>query len=135
MVSIDDDAITLQMKEKYPQLMTIDELASFVDGFVSMLPYSNETLKKYGKRRIEQELYRKGVDRDIISEVLEETDFEESELVALIERKYSRYLGDEKGIQKTVNSLLRMGYSYGEIRSALNEIKENSVTDEEVIYD
>ena len=93
------------------------------------------TLKKYGKRRIEQELYRKGVDRDIISEVLEETDFEESELVALIERKYSRYLGDEKGIQKTVNSLLRMGYSYGEIRDALKTVNENTEFDDEVIYE
>lgn len=94
-----------------------------------------QTFKKYGKKRIEQELYRKGIDREIISEVLDETDFDESELVSLIERKYGRYLGDEKGIAKTINGLLRMGYSYGEIRSAMNEIKENSVTDEEVIYD
>ncbi len=50
--TIDDDAITLQMKEKYPQLMTIAELAPFVDGFVSMLPYSDETLKKYGKSHL-----------------------------------------------------------------------------------
>lgn len=93
-----------------------------------------QTLKKYGKRRIEQELYRKGVDRDIIRHVLDETDFDESELVTLIERKYGRYLGDEKGIQKTVNSLLRMGYSYGEIRDALKSIKENAEFDE-VMYE
>ena len=94
-----------------------------------------QTFKKYGKRRIEQELYRKGVDREIISQVLEETDFDESELVSLIERKYGRYLSDEKGVAKTINGLLRMGYSYGEIRSALKEINENLDTDEEVIYD
>lgn len=94
-----------------------------------------QTFKKYGKRRIEQELFRKGIDREIISEVLEETDFDESELVSLIERKYGRYLGDEKGIAKTVNGLLRMGYSYGEIRDALKTISENIESDEEVIYD
>lgn len=94
-----------------------------------------QTFKKYGKRRIEQELYRKGVDREIISQVIEETDFDESELVSLIQRKCSRYLSDEKGITKTINGLLRMGYSYGEIRSALKEINENLDTDEEVIYD
>ena len=93
------------------------------------------SLKKYGKRRIEQELYRKGIDRDIISEVLDETDFDENELVALIERKYSRYLGDEKGIQKTINSLVRMGYGYGEIRDALKTINENTEFDNEVIYE
>ena len=93
------------------------------------------SLKKYGKRRIEQELYRKGIDRDIISEALDETDFDENELVALIERKYSRYLGDEKGIHKTINSLVRMGYGYGEIRDALKTINENTEFDNEVIYE
>ena len=94
-----------------------------------------KTLKRYGKRRIEQELYRKGIDRDTIREVLDETDFDESELVSLIERKYGRYLSDEKGIQKTINGLLRMGYSYGEIRDALKQISENTELDDEVIYE
>ena len=66
--------------------------------------------------------------------VLSETDFDEGELVTLIERKYLRYLSDEKGIQKTVNSLLRMGYSYGEIRDALRIINENAELNDEVIY-
>ena len=93
------------------------------------------TVKKYGKKRIEQELYRKGIDRDVVSMVLSETDFDEGELVTLIERKYLRYLSDEKGIQKTVNSLLRMGYSYGEIRDALGIINENAELNDEVIYE
>ena len=45
--TIDSEDITNQMKRHYPQLMTIQELAPFCDGFVSMLPYSNETLEKY----------------------------------------------------------------------------------------
>ena len=45
--TIDADDIVVQMKEKNPQLMTVAELAPFVDGFVSMLPYSCETIKKY----------------------------------------------------------------------------------------
>ena len=94
-----------------------------------------QTFKKYGKRRIEQELFRKGIDREIIREVLEETDFDEDELVSLVERKYSRYLDDEKGVAKAINGLLRMGYSYGEIRNALSRIKENLQTEDEVYYE
>ena len=45
--TVDDARIVSQMKEKHPQLLTVAELAPFVDGFVSMLPYSNETLEKY----------------------------------------------------------------------------------------
>lgn len=83
-------------------------------------------VKKYGKKRIEQELYKKGVERDIVSSVLLETVFDENDLCDIIRRKYYRYLSDDKGIKKTVNSLLRMGYSYGEIRSALKEISEET---------
>lgn len=45
--TVDCDAIVVQMREKHPQLLTIATLAPFVDGFVSMLPYSDETLEKY----------------------------------------------------------------------------------------
>ncbi len=80
------------------------------------------SIKKYGRRRIEQELYRKGVDREIISLVLEETEFDEDELCTLIKRKFIRYLSDEKGIKKTVASLMRMGYCFSEIKTALNKV-------------
>ena len=35
------------MQQKFPQLMSIAQLAPFVDGFVSMLPYSDATLQAY----------------------------------------------------------------------------------------
>ena len=79
-------------------------------------------LKGFGKRRIEQELYRKGVSREIINETVEELQFDESSIVGIIERKYARYLDTEKGVKKTVAALLRMGYGYGEIKSALEEV-------------
>lgn len=44
--TIDDEKVVNQMKRKFPQLMTIAELAPYVDGYISMLPYSDETLKK-----------------------------------------------------------------------------------------
>ncbi len=105
------------------------------ERFARLFVRELQIFKKYGKRRIEQELYRKGIDREIIRGILEETDFDESELVSLIRRKYGRYLSDEKGVAKTINGLLRMGYSYGEIRDALKTINENLDTDEEVMYD
>ena len=81
-------------------------------------------LKSYGKKRVEQELYRKGIERDIICEVISECDFPSEKLAEIIERKYSRYLNDEKGVNKTVNALLRLGYTYTEIRDAIREITD-----------
>ena len=50
--TIDSDKIVQERKRIYPQLMTMDELAPYVDGFVSMLPYSNETLEKFSKTHL-----------------------------------------------------------------------------------
>ena len=50
--TIDGDEIITERKTKFPQLMTIAELAPYVDGFVSMLPYSDETLKKFSKTHL-----------------------------------------------------------------------------------
>lgn len=45
--TIDDENVIRQMQQKFPQLMSIAQLAPFVDGFVSMLPYSDATLQAY----------------------------------------------------------------------------------------
>ena len=98
--------------------------------------YANELirLKGFGKRRIVQELFKKGVSRDIIDEVVSELEFDIESLVSIIERKYSRYLDDEKGVRRTINALVRMGYGFSEIKEALAEVQqsleEEAFTDE-----
>ncbi len=37
-----------------------------------------------------------------------------------MERKYERYLTDEKGVKKVKNALLRQGYRYAEINAVLD---------------
>lgn len=88
--------------------------------------------KKYGPRRIRQGLMQKGFDRELIDQVLEEMDdsFLQEEtagqLEELIRRKYARYLAgdDPKGRNKAVNGLLRLGYDYEQIRTALRNFTE-----------
>lgn len=105
------------------------------ERFAKMFVRELISLKGYGKRRIEQELIRKGVDRDTVREILSETEVPEGRINEIITKKYSRYLDTEKGVQKTFNALMRLGYSYGEIRDALKEIADEcdefyEVTDE-----
>ncbi len=45
--TVDSEEIVQERKRRFPQLMTLSELEPYVDGFVSMLPYSDETLQKY----------------------------------------------------------------------------------------
>lgn len=103
------------------------------ERFAQMYVSELITFKNYGKHRIEQELYKKGIDRSIIKEAVENAEFPDDRLTDIIKRKYIRYLSDEKGVHKTVNALLRLGYSYGDIRDALSEINSEldlEVTDE-----
>lgn len=117
-----DEESALSAVEKLKDYGYLDD-RHFAKGYAAEL----QRLKGFGKRRIVQELYRKRVSRDIIDEVLEEMEFSDEELALIIKRKYLRYLVDEKGVKKTVNALIRRGYSYGEIKSAL----ERATQDEE----
>lgn len=46
--TLDSERVTKKLANKYPQLMTFDEIAeSGADGFVSMLPMSSETLRRF----------------------------------------------------------------------------------------
>ncbi len=50
--TLDADEIVAERRRLYPQLLTIKELAPYVDGLVSMLPYSDETLRAYASTHL-----------------------------------------------------------------------------------
>ena len=89
-------------------------------------------LKRYSPRRIVQELQRKGIDsqlaREAASQFEEDTTMEQ--LVELVRRKYGKYLGEEKGRNRAVGGLSRMGYSYEEIKSAIRRVREEDGEEE-----
>ncbi len=80
-------------------------------------------IKRVGMFKAKQELKRRGLSEKIIEEVTEPYADEEesfSRLEELVERKYERYLTDEKGVKKVKNALLRQGYRYAEINAVLD---------------
>jgi len=107
--------------ERLAELGYLDD-ARFAAGYAAELQRS----KQYGKRRIEQALLQKGVDRAVIRDTLDAMAFETDDLVALIERKYLRQLGDDAGVRRTINALVRYGYTYSEIKEALAAVLEET---------
>ena len=78
--------------------------------------------KKLSLRGVKSKLYQKGINKELIDEIIEEIEINPVEqIIKLLETKFSRSLDDEKGIKRVNNSLLRMGYSYSDIKSALDE--------------
>lgn len=82
--------------------------------------------KKYGKARIKQELFRKGIDRDIADAVLSQTEENsEDEIKELLRKKYPLFMNDEKIKNRAINALIRYGYGITEIKKAMLSIENN----------
>lgn len=89
--------------------------------------------KNYSIKRIKQELTFRGIDREIVENTVDLLDNEpENRIILIIKKKYINKLGDEKGRKRTIDALIRLGYSYSDIKSALNNLTE---FDEEENYD
>lgn len=79
--------------------------------------------KNYSIKRIKQELAFRGINREIIENTVYLLDNDPvSRIIILIKKKYINKISDEKGRKRTVDALLRLGYSYSDIKSALNSV-------------
>lgn len=137
-------------KELYKKLLnnyseeTCEKVLDFVEeyGYLDEERYAKRLarqcieVKKYGVRRAQYMLLQKGIDREtaeaVLAEYPEETRLEG--LVQLIEQKYSDRLFGEglegrKELQKVVAALARRGFSYGEVKSAIEIVRENAEED------
>ena len=81
--------------------------------------------KNYSIKRIKQELAFRGINREIIENTADLLDNDPvSRIIILIKKKYINKISDEKGRKRTVDALLRLGYSYSDIKSALNSVSD-----------
>lgn len=104
-------------------LERMEELGLIDDGrFARRYAADLRDVKHLSERGIRQKLYEKGIDRELIDEVVAELGIdEEAQIRAIIDKKYARSLSDEKGQHRAANALARLGFGYGSIRSVLSE--------------
>ena len=79
--------------------------------------------KKYGARRAEFEMRRKGIDGRLAAEAVAEVEPDENLLEELALKKYGRYLEDDpdgKGRDKAIRGLMRLGHGYYEAEAAVD---------------
>ena len=88
-------------------------------------------VRHYGKRRIFTELLKKGIDQSLARDIADETEVGEDEILVALKRKYGRCLDTEKGVRRAINGLAAMGYSYSQIKQAIETVKEETETDYE----
>lgn len=81
-------------------------------------------LKKFGKRRIYQELYTRGIASEFIDEAIEELDMSDNTevLMPMVRKKLG---GDfeRKSVDRCIRYFLYRGYEFGEIKECIEQIK------------
>ena len=118
-----------KLRKDYPEdvaeaaIDRLEELGLIDDGrYARRYTADLVNLKHLSERGIRQKLREKGIDRDLIDEILEETEVDEDEQIrTIIEKKYASKLGDEKIRRRAVAALQRLGFGYQSIKSVLNE--------------
>lgn len=88
-------------------------------------------IKHLSKRGAKYKLIQKGIDKDLIDEILEDTEVDPKENIrAVIEKKYLKNLSDEKVKRRCIAALQRMGYGYSDINSVIKEYIEDEYYNE-----
>ena len=95
------------------------------EEFARMLANELYERKGYGIKRIKQELVFRGIEREIAENAIESLDIDtQTRIILVIKKKYLNKINDEKGRKRAVDGLMRLGYSYSDIKNALNSISE-----------
>ena len=88
--------------------------------------YANKLIftKHMSKNAVVFELARKGIDKDVAEEILDNIEVDESQQIReIIDKKYKN-LNDEKIKRRAVSALQRLGYRWDDIRCVLDEYIE-----------
>jgi len=113
----------------------IDEVIDFLEQhrYIDDTNYAEKYIAEkmragYGEWRIKQELFRKGIDTEIINVCLEENEEDATEkILALLEKKIKSETEDEfnkKERQKVYNFLNSRGFGYDDTKSAIRQYWE-----------
>ena len=80
--------------------------------------------KGYGAARIRQELTRRGVSREDAETAMQTFSPDRAQILALLDKRLRGDLSDRREIDKAVAALQRRGFSWGDIKGALEEYVE-----------
>lgn len=113
---------------------TIDRVIEFLQKYkfvddedlASRIVNTNVNLNKYGKNKIKQNLYNKGIEKSIIETAIDDidTDKEFENALYLGKKRYERLKNEDsrKAYQKIGNHLAYKGFNYDIIKKVLNKL-------------
>ena len=97
----------------------MEELGFLNDREYAARVVRHYSAKGYGPRKLRDELYHRGVPRELWDEALEQMADSEDTIDALIEKKLAGREPDRKELKKISDMLARRGYSWSDINDGL----------------
>jgi regulatory protein len=113
------DAWEATESEKAAICDRLEELGYLNDGQYAARVVRHYSAKGYGERKLRDELYRRGVPRELWDEALQEAESPEGAIDAFLRKKLDGRTPDRKELQKVSAALARRGYGWSDINEAL----------------
>lgn len=89
------------------------------------------TRKGYGVRRIEQELWKRGIPKETAREALTQHEPDWDSMVMLLDKKLRGDLSDRRECEKAMAALQRRGFQFSQIREAMRQYRQ-SLAEQEI---
>ena len=119
-------------EKRYDSELINDTIAQIKDAeliddrkYIGLYAEDASVLKKHGLSRIRRDLLLKGIDRDLLDEVLETLEIDdESQLAEEMSRKLENIdINDRKQKERVFAYFARRGYGFNDIRRAFEHVK------------
>lgn len=120
LTTIDNESAAVAAADRMEELGLIDDIKfakKYADNLINV--------KNFSSKRIEYELIKKGIKKEDARNIIESMDVDPvDKIVLLINKKYINSLKDQKGKQRVILALQRLGYKWDDIRSALYRFEQ-----------
>ncbi len=123
------DKLTEKGAEESDALEVVDwlcDIGAVDDGRYAGLVVRHYARKGYGVRRIREELYRRGIGRELWEDALSSLPETDETVFRLLSSRLRGTEGGPQDLRRAENALLRRGYSREEIRAAMERYESGS---------
>lgn len=125
-----ESQIRRKLKEGFYPPEAVDEAVRYavskhyIDDEYYASAFTEQRSRSKSKRMIKNELLQKGIDRDIVENVLSDPDIDEKKTIEkLILKKYPQGSAlDAKDASKLIRSLCSKGFSYDDVKDVIGEL-------------
>ena len=98
----------------------MEDLGAVNDEDYARAIVEHYSARGYGAGRMKDELYKRGIPRELWQGALESLPEDTDALDALIKKRLAGHEDDPKALKRVTDMLLRRGYNWGEVKNALS---------------